>query len=95
MNISPVLLFPLCSIGLGIFLIVMVGYLYSVSGNMDQWQVTQGIIIKSDIKRAGATFSPDIQYRYSVLGEEYTGTLMTIALKQTYKLQDAQDWIAQ
>jgi len=95
MNISSISFFSLCSIGLGVFLIAIVGYLYSVSRNMNQWQATQGIIIKSDIKRAGATFSPDIQYRYSVLGEEYIGTLMTITLKQTYKLQVTQDWIAQ
>lgn len=95
MNIAFSVLFSLFSIGLGIFLIFSLGYLYFSSRNMEEWQIADGIITKSGIKRAGSTFSPDIQYQYFVLGTEYQGMNVTITLKQTYKLKIAQEWIAQ
>ena len=95
MNISATILLPLCSIGFGLLIISSIGYLYFSSRSMNVWQVTQGIITKSNIKRSGATFSPDVQYQYSVLGTEHIGMNVTITLKQTYKLKVAQDWIDQ
>ena len=62
---------------------------------MDNWEVAQGIVTKSNIKRAGAAFSPDIEYQYSVLGVEYKGLSVTITLKQTYDMKVAQGWISE
>jgi hypothetical protein len=95
MNISPTILLPLCSIGFGLLIISSVGYLYFSSRNMNEWRVTQGIITKSNIKRSGTTFSPDVQYQYSVLGTEHIGMNVTITPKQTFKLKVVQDWTVQ
>ena len=62
---------------------------------MDNWEVSQGVITKSNIKRAGAAFSPDVEYQYSVLGTEYKGLSVTITLKQTYDVKVAQNWITE
>jgi hypothetical protein len=94
-NFNATLLIPIAQIVFGFFLLFMFWRLYSSTRNMDSWELTQGIITKSNIKRAGAAFSPDVEYQYSVLGVEYKGLSVTITLKQTYDMKVAQSWISE
>jgi hypothetical protein len=61
---------------------------------MSDWMITQGVIIQSDVKPAGAAaLLPDVEYRYSVLGVEYIGGNVTLPhrLKNDYEV--VQDYL--
>ncbi len=95
MNFNVTILIPIAQIILGFFLLFMFWRLYSSTRNMDNWEVAQGIITKSNLKRAGAAFSPDVEYQYSVLGIEHKSQTVTILLKRTYDMKVAQSWISE
>jgi len=98
-NTSAIFYVSFFFIGLGVFLIFLIGNTYFSSRNMDKWLVVRGKIIKSDILRAGKPLNPfkllvpQIQYQYFVLGMEYIGANITIMGKATYNLRTAQEWI--
>ncbi len=88
-------LIPIAQIGFGFFLLFIVGKLYLSARDRHSWEIAQGIITKSAIKEAGAAFSPDIEYQYSILGVEYKGTSVTMPLKQTYNAKVVQSWVSE
>jgi hypothetical protein len=95
MYLSAIIILPLLGIGVGIFVLFVVGNSYLSSKNMDEWQVTQGVITKLNIKYAGTAYILDVQYQYFVLEKEYKGMRVNILPKQTYKREVAGEWIIQ
>jgi len=88
-------LLPIASVGVGCFLLYLAWKGYTSSRNMNEWELTQGTITKSEVKRAGAALMPDIEYQYFVLGVEYEGNSVTIPPDVFYDTQLAQGLLAE
>ncbi len=95
MQISANVVLPLFGIGLGIFVLFIVGSNYLSSKSVDQWLVAQGVIRKLNIKYGGASYVLDLRYQYSVLGQEYQGFRVSLSPKQTFKREVVQEWMSE
>jgi hypothetical protein len=84
------ILAPIVSIGIGCFMLYVGWKSYVSSRNIGEWELTQGVITKSSIKRVEAAFLPDIEYQYAVLGVEYKGISVTLPPDVVYDPQVAQ-----
>ncbi len=62
---------------------------------MSNWEITRGVITKSDLKPTGSVpadntaFIPNIEYQYFVLGVEYKGMSVTLPSDVIYDMQVA------
>jgi hypothetical protein len=63
---------------------------FASTRNMNEWEITQGTITKSNVKQAEAAWLPDIEYQYCVLGVEYKGSSVTIPPDVIYEVEVAQ-----
>ena len=88
MNIVSTTFLPIASIGIGCFLLYAAWKTYAATRNMSDWEIAKGVITKSDIKPVGEVPTgavpciPDVEYQYFVLGVEYKGVSVTLALDQ-------------
>ncbi len=90
MNTIIATLAPIASIGVGCFMLYVGWKSYISSRNISEWQLTQGVITKSSVKRVEAAFLPDIEYTYAVFGVEYKGVSVTMPPDVFYDTQVAQ-----
>ena len=90
MNTITAILAPMASIGVGCLMIYVGWKSYVSSRNLNEWELTQGVITKSNVKRVEAAFLPDIEYQYAVFGVEYKGISVTIPPKMVFDMQVAQ-----
>jgi len=88
-NIAAIFI-PTISLGLGFLLAYASWKSYANTRNIDNWEITEGIITKSSLKLAGAAYLPDIEYQYFVLGVEYKGTGVTVVPDIMYDVKVAQ-----
>jgi hypothetical protein len=87
-------MFPVFSIGLGVLFLFSAVSLYRNSKTLDEWQITRGRILKSQIKQNGIAYAPEIRFQYEVEGVERIGLSVNMNGKQTFKRSVAQEWIA-
>ncbi len=85
--------FSIFSVGVGILLLFSAATQYR-NQNMDDWQITRGKILKSQIKRNGIAYAPEIRFQYEAEGVEHIGLSVNLNGKQTFNQKIAQEWIA-
>lgn len=90
-----VLMIPTVSIGFGCFFLYTAWKYYYSTRNVNNWELAQGTITKSNLKHARAALLPDIEYQYFVLGVEYKGTAVTIVPDLFYDVKVAQGFLAE